>query len=375
VDAVVDWNIRALGFIAAGNSGPAATRRALAVVQTSVYGAVNAITARYPAGGMEPGTARGGSIEAAVASANRVALLALLPAGKSAIETAYQAEITKVAMGTARESGIAVGQKSAAAILAIRADDLAAAADASPAPPRIPWLMSDAAALRPAPPPAYTTPAWVRDFNEVRNFGGRSSTRRTAEQEKFALFWADESPAAIYDVVHSATGDPGREVTRNARLFMAVAQAADDASIATLDAKYAYGFWRPSEAIRNADKDGSEYTTPDATWTPLQEDSTLPEYPCARCVEAAAIAGVLKADIGTGAMPPLQASSRTAPDLARSWSSVEDMLREIADARVHAGADFRNSTVVGMQMGAPIAALAATQLLVTPPVKESPPPY
>jgi len=375
VDAAVDWNIKARGFIAAGNLAPAATRRALAVLQTSVYGAINAITARYPAGGMEPGTARGGSIEAAVASANRVALLALLPAGKSAIEAAYQAGIAKVAAGTARESGIAVGQKSAAAILAIRAGDLLAAADGIPAPPRTPWLLADAAALRPAPPPAFSTPAWVRDFNEVRNFGGRTSTRRTAEQAELALFWADETPAALYDVVHSVTADSDREVTRNARLLMAVAQAADDATIATLDAKHAYMFWRPVEAIRNADKDGNEYTTAEAAWAPLHDDSTLPEFPCGRCVEAAAIAGVLKADIGNGPMPTLHAGSRTAPQLARSWNNVEDMLREVADARVHAGADFRNSTVVGMQMGARIAALAATQLLVTPPVKESPPPY
>lgn len=375
MDAVIDWNSRTLEFIAAGNLGPAATRRALAVVQTSVYGAVNAITARYPAGGMEPGTARGASIEAAVASASRVALLALLPAGRSAIEAAYQAELVEVAAGPAKESGIAVGQKSAAAILAIRAGDLAEAADATPAPPRTPWLMPGAAALRPAPPPAYSTPAWVRDFNEARNFGGRTSARRSPEQAQLAQFWADASPAAFYDVVHSASGDPEREVTRNARLFMAVAQVADDATIATLEAQFAYKFWRPVEAIRNADKDGSDYTSSDASWTPLRDDSTLPEYPCGRCAEAAAIAAVLKTDIGTSAMPPLQATSHTAPGLTRSWNTVEDMVREVADAQVHAGAHFRTSTVVGMEMGGRIAALAAAQLLVAPPVKESPPPY
>jgi hypothetical protein len=375
VDAVVDWNVRAHDLIVAGNAGPAAMRRALAVVQTSVYGAVNAITARYPAGGMEPGTARGGSVEAAVASASREALLALLPAGRPAIDAAYQAGIAQVAAGAARDSGIAVGQKSAAAILAIRADDLAAAADATPTPHRTAWLMPDAAALRPVPPPAFSSPSWVRDFNEVRNFGGKTSTRRTAEQSQLVQFWADDSPTPFHSLVLSATRDPAREVTRSARLFMAVAQAADDATIATLDARFAYKFWRPVEAIRKAGEDGNEYTTADVAWSPLSDEATLPEYPCGRCVEAATIGAVLKADLGTDAMPTLQASSRTAPQLTRNWNNVEDMLREVADARVHAGANFRNSTVVGMQMGARIAALAAAQLLVAPPVKESPPPY
>lgn len=374
MDAVIDWYGKAHEFIATGKLGPAATRRALAVVQTSVYGAVNAITARYPAGGMEPGTARGGSIEAAVACAARVALLALLPQGRDAIEAAYQEAVAKVAAGGAREAGLAVGQKSAAAILAIRAADLAVAADANPAPQRMPWLISDAAALHPAPPPAYTTPAWVRDFNEVRNFGGKASTRRSEEQTQLALFWADAAPTALHDVVHGAASDPQREATRNARLLMAVAQAADDATIATLEARFSYRFWRPVEAIHHADKDGSDYTSPDTTWAPLRDDSTLPEYPCGRCAEAAAIAAVLKTDIGA-AMPPLQATSRTAPGLIRQWTTVEDMVREVADAQVHAGAHFRNSTVVGMEMGTRIAALAAAQLLVTPPVKESPPPY
>jgi hypothetical protein len=234
--------------------------------------------------------------------------------------------------------------------------------------------MPDAAALRPPPPPAFSSPAWVRDFNEVRNFGGKASTRRTEEQSRLAQFWSGESLATFHELVLSAIRDSGREITRNARLLMAVAQATDDATIATQDARYAWKFWRPVEAIRNADKDANDYTNPDTAWTPLREDATQPEYPSGRCVEAAAIGGVLKAEMGTGTMP-LQASSRQTPDFHREFRNVEDMIREVADAQVHAGAHFRNSTVAGMELGARIAALAAAQLLVTPTVKESPPAY
>ena len=74
---------------------------------------------------------------------------------------------------------------------------------------------------------------------------------------------------------------PGRDVTRNARLFAAVAQAMDDAMIGVFDAKYHYNFWRPVTAIRNGDIDGNDATQRDASWTSLIDAPMHPEYPSA----------------------------------------------------------------------------------------------
>ncbi len=384
-DAVTDWNTRAGEFITAARVGPATARRAMAAMQTAVYGAVNAITQRYPAGGMEPGSEIGGSIDAAVATSTHDVLVKLLPTQKTALDAAYQAAMAKVPDGKSRKSGIAAGRKSAAAILAIRQADLAESADdyrlpsmpeghvqMSPeaqktGPSRTPWLMPAVAAFRPAPPPAESSTTWARDFNEVKNFGGKYSTRRTPEQTVIAQFWEDDSPAIFYGLVRSVAEQPDREVTQNARLYMAVAQAVDDATMAVMDAKYAYKFWRPAEAIHFADRDDNQYTQADAAWAPLGPAPTDPEYPCARCIEAAAVSATLKAEIGNGPTPPLTTTSRTTPDVTRSWSSTEDMMREVNDARVFAGADFRTSTLVALDMGTKIGALAASRILATPP--------
>ena len=61
-------------------------------------------------------------------------------------------------------------------------------------PQRKPWLMTTAAQFRPAPPPALTSEAWARDYNEIKAFGGKTSTRRSAEQTEIARFWEFSLP-------------------------------------------------------------------------------------------------------------------------------------------------------------------------------------
>ena len=112
-------------------------------------------------------------------------------------------------------------------------------------PQRKPWLMTSAAQFRPGPPPALASEAWARDYNEVKALGGKHSTLRTAEQTEIARFWEYSLPPIYHGVVRSVADAPGRDVTQNARLFAAVAQAMDDAMIAVFDAKYHYNFWRP----------------------------------------------------------------------------------------------------------------------------------
>jgi hypothetical protein len=380
-DLIAEWNSRAGEWLAAAHVAPAPARRLFAVLQTAVYGAVNAVTQRYPAGGMEPGSAQGASIDAAVAATHRAVLVALLPSQQAAITSAVQAALAKVPEGAARNAGIAVGEKSAAALLAIRADDLLDAPDsyrpvttagvyvptalpvASNWGRRTPWQMPAAAQFRPDPPPAMNTPQWARDYNEVKNFGGRDSKRRTPAQTAIARFWEDNTATIYYGLVRTLSGQANRDATQNARLFMAVAQAADDATIAVFEAKYHYNFWRPLTAIRNGDLDAHEYTERDASWLPLIETPLHPEYPCAHCANAAAVGAVLKAEVAGGSMPPLSTRSTTAEG-ERSWKSVEEIVREVSDARVFGGVHFRNSADVGAMMGRKNGELVASALLV-----------
>lgn len=383
-DAVCDWNTKAGEIIVSARMGPPPANRALAIANTAVYEAVNAITKRYPAGALKLEAAPGASVDAAVAAANRTALSKLLPSQQSVVDTAYQAALSKIADGPAKTSGITVGEKAAAAILAMRADDGAAAAETYrpqtaagvyvptviPAvthwPQRKPWLMTSSSQFRPGPPPALTSPLWARDYNEIKALGGKSSSRRTAEQTQIAGFWEATLPPIYNGIVLSIADVPGREVTQNARLFAAVAQAADDALLAVFEAKYHYNFWRPVTAIRNGDLDGNDATERDASWTPFIETPMHPEYPCAHCTVAAAVGTVLQAEIGSGSIPTLTTTSYLVKGPARNWAKIEDFMQEVENARVYDGVHFRNSTEVGTALGKQVGALAVAKFLLRP---------
>lgn len=380
-DTITDWNIKAGEIVVEGRMAPPLAYRVVAVVQTAVYEATNAITKRYPASGLKVEAAPGASVDAAVAAANRGTLLKLVPSQQAGIETAYQAGLAKIADGPAKTAGIAVGEQAAAAVLAQRADDGAATPEsyrpvtaagvyvptatpvAVPWPQRKPWLMTSPAQFRPGAPPALTSALWTRDYNEIKALGGKTNSRRTAEQTEIAAFWEASQPPIYHAVVRSVANMPRRDVTQNARLFAAVTQASDDALIAVFEAKYHYNFWRPVTAIRNGDIDGNDATERDASWTPFIDSPMHPEYPCAHCVLASAVGTVLVAEIRTKPVPTLTTTSPTAKGAARSWTKVDDFVQEVSNARIYDGVHYRNSTEVASAMGKQVGALAAAKYL------------
>ena len=361
-DVITDWNIKAGEIVTESKLGTPPAVRVMAIVQTAVHEAVSAVPP-------------GASINAAVAAANRATLTKLMPAQQATIDAAYQAALAQIAEGAGKNAGIAAGEQAAVAVLAQRADDGAAAAEsyrphttagtyvptATPAvtqwPQRKPWLMASAAQFRPGPPPALTSDTWARDFNEVKSFGAKNSTRRSAEQSDIARFWEYSLPAIYHGVVRSVAQVPGRDVVQNARMFAAVAQAMDDAMISVFDAKYHYNFWRPATAIRNGDIDGNEATQREASWSSFVDVPMHPEYPSAHSILGAAVGTVLKAEIGKGAMPVLSTTSPTAKGASRRWTNLDDFAREVADSRIYAGIHYRTSTDVGITMGKQIGEL------------------
>jgi hypothetical protein len=226
---------------------------------------------------------------------------------------------------------------------------------------RKPWLMAGAGQFRPGPPPSLKSEQWARDYNEIREMGARTGSRRSAEQSDIARFWEATAPSIFHGVVRSVANLPGRDLMQNARLFAAVTQASDDAVIAVFDAKYHYGFWRPLTAIRNGDIDGNEATERVAAWTPFIDTPMHPEFPCAHCIVASAVGNVLRAEIGAASPPRLSTSSPSANGAVRSWGNVDDFIHEVSEARIYGGVHYRNSTDVAMAMGRQVAALAANK--------------
>jgi len=371
-DAISDWNIRTGELLAEAKLGTPPATRAMAIVQTAVLEATGRV---WIEGGAN--VAAG----AAVAAASRAALIKLVPTQEAALNAAYQSALAAIPDGAAKTAAVAAGEEAAAGVLAARADDGAAAPDryrphavagvyvptALAAVPhwgqRKPWLMKTASQFRPGPPPALSSVQWTRDFNEVKALGGRSSTRRTAEQTDVARFWDYSLPPIYFGIVKSVAAQPGRDLMRNARLYAATAQAMDDALIAVFEAKYTYNFWRPTTAIRNAEIDANDATETEAGWSPLIDVPMHPEYPSGHGILAGAVAAVVQAEVGAGRMPELSTSSPTAKGATRRYTSLDEFTREIGNARIWGGLHYRTAVEVADRMGRQIGELAAERFL------------
>ena len=372
-DVVTDANAKA-AEIASRLPGTPPAVRTMAFVQVSVFEAVNAITGRYPSSRVKIAAPPGASVDAAVAASTRTILLKLVPAQQAAIEADYQAALKSLPDGAPKSGGIAVGEQAAAACLA-REDGMGVpdtyrphttagvyVPTLLPAVPnwgkRKPWVMSGGDQFRPGPPPSLTSETWARDYNEIKAIGGKNSAKRSPEQTAIAKFWEATAPAVYWPVARSVANAPGRDVTENARLMAVAAMAMDDGLVAVFDAKYTYNLWRPVTAIRNGDIDGNDATERDPSWTPFIDTPMHPEYPCAHCIVSASLGAVLEAELAGRPSPKLSSTSSTAGGAERTWSSVDEFVREVAVARIYDGVHYRNSTEVGSAMGKKIGELA-----------------
>ncbi|WP_349742091.1 vanadium-dependent haloperoxidase [Roseateles cavernae] len=379
-DVVTDWNQKASEITVAHQAGPWG-QAPMALIQAAVFESVNAITRRYPqAGYLKLEAPAGASIDAAVAAANRAVLARMATTQAAAVDAAYQAALAAIPEGPAKTDGVALGEKAAAGILARRAPTGAPPVFYRPVtnpghyvptvvpamadlPPARCWVLDRVDQFRPGPPPDLKSAVWARDYNEVKALGARTGSQRNAEQTEIARFWAATTPTIYYPLARSVASQPGRDITQNARLLAASGQAMVDAIDAVFDAKYHYHFWRPFTAIRNGDQDGNDATERDAGWLPLIETPMHPEYPCAHCAIAASLGAVLKAEIGSAAVPRLSTTSPTLPGVTRSWASVDAFEQEVINARIYDGVHYRNSGEVGRALGAKVGEVSAAKLL------------
>jgi len=376
-DVVTEWNQIAVATAAAGRHGGSDASRTTALVHAAIFDAVNAVEPRYTPYKVKVTAPAGASPEAAAAAAAHAVLVRLYPAQKETLAQAYAKSLARIPDGPLRADGIAAGEMVGAEMVAMRANDGATAPNvyrpvtspgvyvmtvlpvASQWGKVTPWVLARGDQVRPAAPPALTSPGWASDCKEIAEVGGKKSTVRTPEQTDIARFWSIVGPASWDPVLRALAATPGRTVAQNARLFALAEMAAADAYIAVFDAKYAYNLWRPITAIRNGDTHGM---SPIPDWEPLIDTPMHPEYPCAHCITSAAIAAVLEAEFGPS-FPEVTMTSPTAPGVTRRWTTGKGFTDEVSTARIYGGLHYRTSTVVGQAMGRQIGQLAVRDYL------------
>ena len=399
-DAVTDWNTRAgnaaLAACIAPADDPLHESRMYAMMHVAIHDALNAIERRSRPYAYDAAASPLVSPDAAVAAAARAVLVSTISqlpfpqpcvaAGLTSVETDYVAALAAIPDGTAENEGIALGQASAAAIVALRAGDGSDTplldfdypqGDApgeyrftpgvgfafAPGWGRVtPFVLNRASQYRPSRPYRVTSKKYADDFNEVKALGGDNVTTasaRTLDQTEIGYFWLESSPLAWNRLARSVSADRALDAWENARLFGLLNLALADGYIASWEAKYVFNFWRPVTAIHEADHDGNAETAADPTWTPLQFTYPIPDHDSAHSVEGGAAAQVLRDFFGTDeisfsacsrSLPPGSRCTDPSPIL-RHYATFSQAADENGLSRILVGIHFRHAVEEGIQHG------------------------
>jgi hypothetical protein len=370
-NVITDWDEKGVAVTvpSLGVASPYPPQRMMAMVHAAMFDAVNSIERRYrpylvqlPA---NPATSK----EAAAAAAAAAVLATIDTKTAGEMNAALATYLASIPDGAAKSDGVKLGEAIAAKVLEVRTNDGSDAPDAyrprttpgvyvataipwsSMWPNMKPFAMANPSQFRPSPPVSLESREWATDYNELKDYGGQASTKRTAQQTEIARFWPFGPTAAYHPFARQIVTAKQLSVVDSARFMALVALGLNDAVIAVLDAKYYYSFWRPITAIRNGDIDGNPATEREATWQPVLTTPMHPEYPCAHCIQGGSVAGVVKAVFGSLDIPEVAMNSPALPGVTRRWSNMTAFTEEIENARIWAGLHYRFSTRVGTGMG------------------------
>ena len=394
---VTKWNRIATSTLVAipGPAGgaPPALQINMAMTQGAVYDAVNAIEPRRqpyllktrfdPMASKEAAAATAAyrvlssivtTVPASIPFPNRASLLQTL-------DTEYAAALATIPDTPFKTAGIAAGDAAAKVMIAARQGD--GRFGPSPWVPNddpghwqpllnpdgtqmldpTPWvggvrpfLLKSSSQFRTDGPQALRSRAWAKDFNEVKRLGGDGITTpsaRTAEQTHIAVFWQSAGgPGLTFNAVaRDLVDDPTSsvDIADSALLFGMLNLGGADAAINCWNDKYYWDFWRPWQAIREADRDGNPKTKPDPSWTALLT-APYPEHPSGHLCLDGAVLRVLQMFFGKKKIGFDVTSSRF-PGETRHFDRFSEPLKEIIDARIWAGLHYRTADVQAQKLG------------------------
>lgn len=381
-DAVVTWNTNTVNAVRASTPTKFQTDGMvyMSYVQAAVYDAVTKIAGRYtPYHDFTVAVVPGASLEAAVAAAAKTTLDHYLPDQQPTVDAEYTAYLATLTGDVA--DGVTIGEAAANDIITFRSGDGLNAATPSyggngPILPgqwqllpnqkvQTPWfatmrpfLLDQASQFRADPPPALTSHQYAKDLNETEAYGALNSTVRTADQKAIAFFWVGNNINQYNFAMQGVVAQHAMDLVDAAHLLAMGNIVATDAGIACYDSKFFYLAWRPTAAIRNADKDGNPDTTADPAWQPLGSLPGHPEYPSQHGCFTSAFSDALAAALHTQRVDVTMmggAGGSNVLSVSQHFNTVNDIQKQVVDARVWLGFHFRNSVEQGEKVGNDVA--------------------
>jgi membrane-associated phospholipid phosphatase len=384
-DPVLVWNDVALRAIRSERVPPPRASCILAMMHAAMFDAVNAIARKYQSYLPQAAPPNGASQEAAAIAAAHKTLSALFPNLTTKFDALRAAQLAVLPV-LGREPGGQVGEAAAAAILSNRANDIPAPPSYTPGtlpgewrptlPANVdfllpewgqvrPFAMTSGDQFRPTPPPALTSDEYATAFEEVKVYGSRTSSVRTADQTEIALFWAagggtDTPPGMNNRIAENVVSRKKLSLVDTARVFALLNLAEADAAITAWGTKLRDNLWRPITAIREAATDGHPATNEDATWTPLLATPPFPAYTSGHSTFSAAGAAVLNNLFGD---MPFTTWSSDLPGVARSFTSFAQAAVEAGQSRIYGGIHFQFDNTAGLSSGQALGSYVVANFL------------
>lgn len=261
------WNAVARELVMKHATGAGPAMRVYALVSFAQYEAATKARKSH-ARAAEPAVSA--AVSAAVAGASAATLAYLYPTETAWLEAKVDSQ-DAAGRPKRREdfaAGEAIGRSVAAPIIEDAKNDgffkpftgtvpiCDACWRAVPTPPALATLgqartffLSSGAQFRPAPPPAFGSPAFLKDLAEVRQV----SDTRTAEQDSIAKYWSLQggtvTPLGYWNLVAAGLIERRHLDDRAAaHVFALLNMAGYDALVASHEAKYTYWLLRPTQA-------------------------------------------------------------------------------------------------------------------------------
>jgi hypothetical protein len=368
---VLDWNVTTLQV-----APPPTHTRALAMVHTAMFDAVNAVDRRYTSYQDIPRVTTLVNATAAAAGAAYGVLVRLQPSQKTVLDAALATSLASIPSGPEKDAGLALGDQVAAGMVALRAGDnfllpnptytpgtgpaeyqLTPPAFANPVNQTahlwVPFVMASSDEFRPNGPPRLSSRRFVEDYDETRTMGVAcpfpDNCERTAEQTLIAQWHTEQAQLQLSRVARILTLTVPANLLETARTFALLGMALADAGVSVFEAKYVYRYVRPVTAIRAGDADGVDETVGDPEWTPLLPTPPHPEYPSAHAVIQSAGGEVIKRAFGRDTS--FDTTSAAVPGVTRHFENFDAFVADGQVARIYGGMHFRTAVEEGVKQG------------------------
>ncbi len=375
---VTTWNaIASTTIVANGGKAPGASGVWFAYSSLAVYDAVNAITRQDRPFYDDHSHSDNASLDAAVAAAAHRILVYYFPGQQAALDAQLATSLASVtAAQHAKDSGFAVGEAAAMAVINARMNDGLEAdvpytpgsgpGEWIPTPPgfaaaAVPWLgqmrpftMEAASEFLPDGPTPLASEAWARDYNLTRLYGSKSSAIRSATETEIGTFYTENTGQQYARMFNNIANNYTLGTPESARLFAMLWTGYADAAIGCFNAKYKYGFWRPVTAIEAGG--GNPALTADPGWLPLGTTPNHPEYPAAHGCLTGAVTSLIADYFGSTKVHLVVDSKAFTDGLhTHTLEDTRDLMDEVFWARIYAGFHFYHSLEDGRQLGQSVA--------------------